>query len=485
MPGTRSLLIFALLWTTSLASAQDLRDDIRILFTGDILLSRNVSAEIAATDRNPWLDFQSLFRSADWVAGNLEGVVGSKDFCCSSTASSPCFAVHPGHMRLLAQAGFNALAHENNHAYDLGETGRSATEEALAKEGIQTMTFQGSPYFFEIRGMVVGVVAFSLVPDRSGRRLQVPSLDLLQKLRLVRTLAHVVIASVHWGSELLDWPDNSQRRVAAFVDLGADIIFGHHPHVVQAAECLKGRPVFFSLGNHLFDQKYPATKEGHIADCRTSQGTIQCGAIRTETPPGTSFPELGQGNPIRLSDKEACSVPLREPLSLSGFRITVKDEPSAPGSGSSRKRLQGVQDGKTRWQSGAIPLLSVEKLELKKPGEKLLLTLESHYSTIDGEVGFRPHVYEATEQGLIARWHGSALAWPLLDAFVLPGEDGLICALHRGDSFLTLNTDTESRRVAVYRWNGFGFSGVADQDVLKECGLFYERAGLIEKRTMD
>jgi poly-gamma-glutamate synthesis protein (capsule biosynthesis protein) len=90
--------------------------------------------------------------------------------------------------------------------------------------------------------------------------------------------------------------------------------------------------------------------------------------------------------------------------------------------------------------------------------EPLLLSLESHTSSIDDEVGLRPYVYAVGPHGLIARWRGSALAWPLIDA--VESKDGVLCALHRGDSFLLPDPATTTTRIAAYRWNGFGFAGI-------------------------
>jgi poly-gamma-glutamate synthesis protein (capsule biosynthesis protein) len=85
-------------------------------------------------------------------------------------------------------------------------------------------------------------------------------------------------------------------------------------------------------------------------------------------------------------------------------------------------------------------------------------------------------VYEVGPHGFIARWRGSALAWPLLDARLLPGQGGVLCALHRRDSFLMLTPDSKGTRVAAYRWNGFGFDGIADKGVVSGCrALFGEK----------
>jgi poly-gamma-glutamate synthesis protein (capsule biosynthesis protein) len=100
--------------------------------------------------------------------------------------------------------------------------------------------------------------------------------------------------------------------------------------------------------------------------------------------------------------------------------------------------------------------------------EPLLLSLERHSSSIDDEVGLRPYVYAVGTHGLIARWRGSALAWPMTDAIAT--EKGVLCALHRGDSFLLSDPATKATRIAAYRWNGFGFSGI---ETPSECELAF------------
>ena len=75
---------------------------------------------------------------------------------------------------------------------------------------------------------------------------------------------------------------------------------------------------------------------------------------------------------------------------------------------------------------------------------------------------------------LIARWRGSALAWPLIDARLMPGQDQmLLCALHRADSFIVLSPTSRETRTAVYRWNGFGFTAVTDASEADACRRLY------------
>jgi poly-gamma-glutamate synthesis protein (capsule biosynthesis protein) len=284
----------------------------------------------------------------------------------------------------------------------------------------------------------------------------------------------MVVVYVHWGSELLEWPETRQRTAAAWlVQNGADLIVGHHPHVVQAAECVAGRPVFYSLGNHLFDQKYPAAKQGLIADCRLHGTELGCGGIATMTPPGSAFPQLAQAVDSGATDAlKACAVDLLGPssvgdVSLRGREIDMNGNP--------QYLIEGTHAGTRIWRSVPMPLVSVQVGKLAGPqGPDYVLTLERRRSTIDGEDGVRPYVYEVGPKGLVARWRGSALAWPLLDAALLPGQDGLLCGLHRRDSFVVLQPDSVGVRTAVYRWNGFGFSGVEDLGAVAACRELFQ-----------
>ncbi len=439
-------------------------EEARLLFAGDVLLSRQVGVEIDRTGRFPWERMTETFGKADLVFANLEGAVGSSADCLQR--ATPCFAVSPHRVDLLARAGFHALSVENNHAGDLGDTGRAATRQALLNAGLRPVPFEGGPSFFRVQGHSVAIVAISLVPPRGGGAVSIPSPEVRRQLRLAKNLAAVVVVSVHWGEELLDWPSLRQREAAAWlVENGATIVVGHHPHVVQGAECVAGRPVFYSLGNHLFDQKYPETKEGLIADCRIEGETVSCTGIATRTEPGSFRPALVAGVPAAVAALEGCRAPIHQPLQIGDTLI----RPAASTDGASLV-LEGIRKRRIAFRSRPIRALSAELFPLGLEGQPpLLLTLERHPSPIDGEDGVRPYVYEIGPRGLMARWRGSALAWPLVDATVLPGDPPLLCALHRRDAFLTLDTEAPADRSALYRWNGFGFAGVEEPDRLETC----------------
>jgi hypothetical protein len=273
------------------AVGQPLRHDPpRLLFTGDILLSREVEVELKHRGPSPWNHLNELFYSADWVGGNFEAAVGTASQCLSS--KGPCFAVPESEVELLKNAGFRGLTVENNHFGDLGAAGRKQTLQAFQEAGLVAVNFENSPQFLELGEIRIALIAITTIPAADGQVQQVPSAELSEKLLLARRRANFVVVSIHWGNELMPWPSQAQRTQAAWlVEHGADLIVGHHPHVIQRPECVAGSPVFFSLGNHVFDQANPKTKEGLIADCRIDRRLL-CRAIGTHTDPGTFVPRL-------------------------------------------------------------------------------------------------------------------------------------------------------------------------------------------------
>jgi poly-gamma-glutamate synthesis protein (capsule biosynthesis protein) len=457
---------------------EDSQTEVRLLFAGDILLSRGVERELIHNPQSFSRALQSTLSGADWAIGNLEGAVGSPDDCAESAGQSPCFAIRDEFIPLLREAGFKAMGLANNHSSDLGQTGIRATRRLLAQNDMQALTYEESPHFIRTAGHTIGLISLSMIPGRGQGAVDVPGIGLRQKLRVARSLSNLVVVYIHWGSEFLDWPERKQRQAADwFINNGADIIVGHHPHLVQKPECLHGKPVFYSLGNLVFDQKYPSTKEGLLADCRISGGTVSCTGLPTRTPAGSILPAIGGADTDAEKVYSGCVFRLSPGLMVSG--ITLRPENSSKGGNPSGFLLEAVHEGKVLWKTGHAKIVSIEPMKVGGPQPaEYLFTLERHFSPMDGEEGLRPCVYEARPDSLVPKWRGTALAWPLLDAAFLPGAGGILCAEHRGDSFIALEPESKETRIAAYRWKGFGFSGINDTEVIRSCRDFFQQTEL-------
>jgi len=410
----------------------------------------------------PWDKLMPDFKSADLVIGNLEGAVGDIHKQTSSPNPSPIFAIDSTDLLLLSKAGFNAVTIQNNHSLDLGLKGKRDTYKELQDNNIRPVSLDNSPQFFTVRDTVIALIAINIVPGRDSLKDQLPSIEIKQKLRLAKSLANIVIVSIHWGSELLAWPNTQQRDAASWlIKNGADLIIGSHPHVIQKPEIIDGKPVYFSLGNHLFDQKYPDSKEGLIADILISNGSFLCKGILTHTRNNSFYPEE-----VNHIDYGFGSIKLTH----QNFKInnyTIKPV-SVQDSVGNKLVLQAFENHHLIWKSQPKPIVTISCVKLDGQNDYLLM-LEKHFSNMDNEINLRPYVYSVDKQGIFARWRGSALAWPILDLVVSPDDNKTICVLHRGDSFIKIDKTNTITRLAAYKWNGFGFTGLDDLLMSESC----------------
>jgi poly-gamma-glutamate synthesis protein (capsule biosynthesis protein) len=457
-------LIILFIGLTSTGCTRDTGEDIKLLFTGDILLSRNVRKEISQKDSNPWLNLIPEFEQADLVMGNLEGAVGSRSDI--PYASNLIFDISDESVHLMKDAGFSIITLENNHSNDLGPANKDSTILKLNSTGITPVNMENSPWFIKVKDLTLSVIAINLIKDRSGLQDSIPSIQIQQKLRLARSLSDFVIISIHWGNELLDWPGKYQRESADWlIDNGADLIIGHHPHVIQSPEIIKGKPVFFSLGNHLFDQKYSDSKKGLIVECVLKNRKASYTGLLTRTVKNSFYPEIEKR--ITFDYKK---IGLRQEQKFHNYTL----RPVSILQGREGKViLNGMSNKKMKWSSQPISLIAISEAKFDDQ-IKYLFTLEKHYSSLDNEEAPRPYVYMITDTGLQALWRGSGLTRPLIDASLTKDKKYLM-ALHRSDSFLSLNCDsgTGNTVVEVYQWNGFGFSGLQDSSVLNYALEYY------------
>lgn len=473
MSGKAAAVVLA---AALLTNAPVLGSDTRagIIFVGDILLARNVDREIRETRESPWRNIASRLRKASHVIGNLEGATGEPDGCRDTGDGAPCFVVAEDHLQLLAGAGFTALGLENNHSTDLGADRKFVTQQSLERNGVRGLTLKDSPWYFTVGPNVVGVVAYNEVAAPNAPPVTVPDVELAQKIRLAKQLANMVVVYVHWGNELQDWPSEQQRRHARWlIGRGADMVIGHHPHVIQGQECVDGRPVVYSLGNHVFDQKYPMTKTGQALECTFRADTPACRFLRTETPASSTFPASIEDDSALSGFWKSCQPKARPFQTIAG--ATARASPGTAISSATDKKIE-FRSALSSFTLPAPELLSIAPVRFGNDDQdRFLLTLETRYSPLDKTTAPRPYVYGIGKRGLNAKWRGSALAWPLLDITTVRA-DGIdyLCALHRGDSFLAPDPDTRIRRTQVYRWNGFGFSAYESARLQADCERSYQ-----------
>lgn len=245
------------------------RQDIKMLFLGDIMLDRHVKEKIAGQGVS-YL-FQGLkndkfdFFKYDIVNANLEGAVtnGGSHY---PPIFSYDFAFAPEVMEKFKDYNFNSFNLANNHLSDQGERGLNETRANLAKLNFQYYGCEDgqagdcSFKIYKVNGVRIGLVGFSMVYKKFD---QEKAKNLIADLE---TKADLVIINIHWGTEYSHVFNKIQEDTAhKLIDAGADIIIGHHPHVVQGIEIYNNKPIFYSLGNFIFDQYFSRDTQEELA----------------------------------------------------------------------------------------------------------------------------------------------------------------------------------------------------------------------------
>ncbi len=259
-----------------ISSKLDDSKPVTLLFVGDIMLSRLIGDIMARNNdwRYPFLETADFLKNADITFGNLEGPISARGTKVGSIYS---FRSDPRAIEGLMYAGFDVLSIANNHIWDYGADAVRDTLTILKDAGIGVigggMNYQEAhaPLIKETSGVKIAFLGYTdLIPsslDSKTARPVIAFLDIdraISDVKEARKLADLVVVSLHWGNEYEITPNHNQERIAkSLIDAGAQLIIGHHPHVVQPIEEYGGGYIAYSLGNFVFDQNFsPETKKG-------------------------------------------------------------------------------------------------------------------------------------------------------------------------------------------------------------------------------
>ncbi|MDB5225802.1 MAG: polyglutamate synthase CapA [Candidatus Adlerbacteria bacterium] len=239
--------------------------DPSIIFVGDIMLDRNVARHAAeASPEALFAGVLDLFAAADARVANLEGTITTNPSIAQVDNTILHFTFDPGvAARALQPLGLSAVSLANNHAYDFGSSGYRSTQWYLENWGIQPFGHPSNASSSLSTAFYVRDKGFCFAGYHS---LYDPSTS--EVVQIIKTFrandCYRVVVFAHWGDEY-EPVANAQQVSAAheFIDAGADLVIGAHPHVVQNVEEYKGRAIFYSLGNFMFDQNFSwATQHG-------------------------------------------------------------------------------------------------------------------------------------------------------------------------------------------------------------------------------
>lgn len=244
-----------------------------LFFAGDIMLSREVHGKIKqANDVNlPYKNVLDDIKSASLSFANLESPFNNLG---TQSENRLVFKAEPNTVTGLVNAGFDILSTANNHAFDQGRDAVNYTHDWLIQNGIKPLGTGLNCHdgvIMEENGIKFGFLGYSYAAFNDGGAIPDPLVcdwnDLAQMSKdvtLIKSKVDFLIVSAHFGKEYERRPSSQDAASArALVDAGADMFIGHHPHWVQTIEEYKGKYIFYSLGNFVFDQMWSQdTQEG-------------------------------------------------------------------------------------------------------------------------------------------------------------------------------------------------------------------------------
>lgn len=234
---------------------------IRISFTGDISLN-NLYNTYATEGINPFSDISDSFKDSDYVIGNLEAMIESSD---ENEQKVTKLKASKSAIQLLSKLPLSLVTLANNHVYDQGFDGFKKTIEFLNTNNInfigakiKSESLEDYTFILKQRKFVVLNYVHTSTNPRFPENIKVDvniydTKLIIGRIKYFKQEGLEVILILHWGDDNVRYPNPNQRKEAkSFIDAGADLIVGHHSHVLQGYEVYRGKYIYYSLGNFAF-----------------------------------------------------------------------------------------------------------------------------------------------------------------------------------------------------------------------------------------
>ena len=199
--------------------------------------------------QDPGYFFQKVlpvFSQDDLTIVNMEGILTAEEL--QREIKQFAFKGDPEYVQILTEGSVEAANLANNHSRDYGEQSYTDTIEIMENAGIPTFGYDRTA-LLDVKGVKVGLVGTYELADHMGCEE-----EMIQNIESLKEQgAQLIIASFHWGIERTNVPNEIQVDLAhSAIDHGADLVLGHHPHVLQGIETYKGKNIVYSLGNFCF-----------------------------------------------------------------------------------------------------------------------------------------------------------------------------------------------------------------------------------------
>ncbi len=245
-----------------------------IYFVGDVMLARHVEYLMDKYGANyPYKQIVFPNMENSFLVGNFESSIAPKHKKTPNFNFQ--FSSNPKYVGSLREFGFTHLSLANNHSFDYGTEGYQNAGNILKNNNIitfghPTQAATSSMTYLELQNHTIALIGLHnlfITPTKE---------EVGNIFSQSSNSSDLQIAYVHWGTEYSLIQSEEQRQFAEMlVEAGADVVIGHHPHVVQGIERIEGSPVFYSLGNFIFDQYFnQSVREGLVLALKDISGEL-------------------------------------------------------------------------------------------------------------------------------------------------------------------------------------------------------------------
>jgi poly-gamma-glutamate synthesis protein (capsule biosynthesis protein) len=250
----------------STTDASSNESQVRLSFVGDVLLASTVETVMKRNGFDyPYREVLPLLQQPDMTIANFESPITTRG---TPQKKDYVYRTSPNALPPFKEAGFDLVTLANNHTLDYGEPGLLDTMSYLDQADILRVGAGHNadeafkPVIVDKNGIKIAFLGFSrVVPDNSwkagskttGLADTYAEKRPLEEIRKAKTQADLVVVLVHWGIERNNKPEAYQTTLGHhYIDAGADLVIGSHPHVLQGLESYKGKWIAYSLGNFIF-----------------------------------------------------------------------------------------------------------------------------------------------------------------------------------------------------------------------------------------
>ncbi len=265
---------------SSISGSFENKENVSMAVTGDVMFARKMPG-VLSLDSSPFAGVSNVTSNVDLLLINFENAATNSGNAVKGDVPLKCSPTYVP----LAKANNNTVASlANNHAFDYGIDGMVDTVNYLKDAGITPIGAGNNEdeahaeVTQDINGRKITILnymdsnnfaeySYEVMPYANGSSpgYSAYDSDVAQKQvsQARNNSADLIVAYLHFGNEYSNSPNDDQVRIAhELIDYGADVVIGSHPHVPQGIEMYNGKPIFYSLGNFIFDQSNPNT---HVA----------------------------------------------------------------------------------------------------------------------------------------------------------------------------------------------------------------------------